>query len=131
MQWKAPEDLSAWVQRAGRAARAPGRKGLAVLLVERSAFAPQDPSSKGKDPANPATKKKAGQHAVAHGVKRGHYAARNDEITRLDEPDDIPKDAPKEGLFAYIQTMQCRRKVIARVFGNEPSSGKFNYDYHP
>src|SRR5882762_3790332 len=38
VQWKAPASTSSWVQRAGRAARAPGREGLAVLLVEKTAF---------------------------------------------------------------------------------------------
>jgi len=39
VQWKLPGTLSMFIQRAGRAARARGRKGLAVLLVERSAYA--------------------------------------------------------------------------------------------
>ncbi|RDB14985.1 putative ATP-dependent DNA helicase RecQ [Hypsizygus marmoreus] len=38
VQWKAPANLSSWVQRAGRAARAAGRTGMAVMLVEKSAF---------------------------------------------------------------------------------------------
>ncbi|KAJ2916958.1 hypothetical protein MD484_g3436, partial [Candolleomyces efflorescens] len=35
VQWKLPSSVSSWVQRAGRAARDPDRKGMAVLLVER------------------------------------------------------------------------------------------------
>ncbi|EKM53696.1 uncharacterized protein PHACADRAFT_164002 [Phanerochaete carnosa HHB-10118-sp] len=38
VQWKLPKSLSQFVQRAGRAARQPGHKGLAVLLVERAAY---------------------------------------------------------------------------------------------
>ncbi|KAJ7082951.1 P-loop containing nucleoside triphosphate hydrolase protein, partial [Mycena belliarum] len=38
VQWKAPANLSSWVQRAGRAARGPGTVGMAILLVEKSAF---------------------------------------------------------------------------------------------
>jgi superfamily II DNA/RNA helicase len=38
IQWKAPTNISSWVQRAGRAARAPGRQGLAVMIVEKSIF---------------------------------------------------------------------------------------------
>ncbi|KAF8804137.1 P-loop containing nucleoside triphosphate hydrolase protein [Phlegmacium glaucopus] len=38
VQWKTPRDLSSWVQRAGRAARGPGHQGLAVMIVEKSAF---------------------------------------------------------------------------------------------
>ncbi|TFK65151.1 P-loop containing nucleoside triphosphate hydrolase protein [Pluteus cervinus] len=38
VQWKMPTSVSSFVQRAGRAARAPNRVGLAVLLVEKSAY---------------------------------------------------------------------------------------------
>jgi hypothetical protein len=38
VQWKLPSNLSSFVQRAGHAARARGRTGLAVLLVEPTAF---------------------------------------------------------------------------------------------
>ncbi|KAJ7248081.1 P-loop containing nucleoside triphosphate hydrolase protein [Mycena rebaudengoi] len=38
VQWKAPKTLSSWIQRAGRAARKGGTEGLAVMIVEKSAF---------------------------------------------------------------------------------------------
>jgi superfamily II DNA/RNA helicase len=38
VQWKMPGSVSVFVQRAGRVARGPGRFGLAVLLVEPSAY---------------------------------------------------------------------------------------------
>ncbi|KAJ7797569.1 hypothetical protein B0H14DRAFT_3157424 [Mycena olivaceomarginata] len=38
VQWKAPQNLSSWIQQAGRAARGPGTNGMAVMLVEKSAF---------------------------------------------------------------------------------------------
>ncbi|TFY62447.1 hypothetical protein EVJ58_g3853 [Rhodofomes roseus] len=38
VQWKLPAKLSNFIQRAGRAARGRGRRGLAVLIVERSAY---------------------------------------------------------------------------------------------
>ncbi|KAF9490110.1 hypothetical protein BDN71DRAFT_1524508 [Pleurotus eryngii] len=38
VQWRLLKKLSTFVQRAGRAARAPGRTGLAVLLVEKSVY---------------------------------------------------------------------------------------------
>ena len=38
MQWKLPGSVSAFVQRAGHAARAQNHAGLAVLLVEQSAY---------------------------------------------------------------------------------------------
>ncbi|KAJ7796617.1 hypothetical protein B0H14DRAFT_2390472, partial [Mycena olivaceomarginata] len=37
-QWKAPQNLSSWIQRAERAARGPGTNGMAVMLVEKSEF---------------------------------------------------------------------------------------------
>lgn len=39
VQWKLPKSLSQFVQRAGRAARRRGRKGLAVLLVGPAVYA--------------------------------------------------------------------------------------------
>ncbi len=39
VQWKLPSSVSVFVQQAGRAARGAGRTGLAVLLVEPSAYA--------------------------------------------------------------------------------------------
>ncbi|KAH7904037.1 hypothetical protein BJ138DRAFT_1019698, partial [Hygrophoropsis aurantiaca] len=38
VQWKLPAKMSSFVQRAGRAARGPGRTGVAILLVEPSAY---------------------------------------------------------------------------------------------
>jgi hypothetical protein len=35
--------------------------------------------------------------------------------------EDVPEDAPKEGLFHYIQTAGCRRMIVNKVFGNEDS----------
>ncbi|KAJ7727280.1 P-loop containing nucleoside triphosphate hydrolase protein [Mycena maculata] len=37
VQWKTPPNMSSWIQRLGCAARGLGRKGLAVMLVERTA----------------------------------------------------------------------------------------------
>jgi len=42
VQWKLTTTVSAFVQRAGRAARAVGRTGLAVLLVEKSIYDADD-----------------------------------------------------------------------------------------
>jgi len=38
VQWKLPASVSTFVQRAGRAGRGPGCRGLAVLLVEKSTY---------------------------------------------------------------------------------------------
>ena len=46
VQWKTPTNMSSWIQRLGRAARGLGRKGLAVMLVERTAF---EANATGKD----------------------------------------------------------------------------------
>ncbi|KAH9172320.1 P-loop containing nucleoside triphosphate hydrolase protein [Lactarius sanguifluus] len=50
VQWKLPEKLSSFVQRAGQAARGPNTVGLAVLLVEPTAYSIQStqPKRRGK-----------------------------------------------------------------------------------
>ncbi|KAH9929200.1 P-loop containing nucleoside triphosphate hydrolase protein [Fomitopsis serialis] len=55
VQWKLPATFSNFIQRAGRAARGRGREGLAILIVERSAYALNltldEPSSNGLNQA--------------------------------------------------------------------------------
>lgn len=145
IQWKAPTNISSWVQRAGRAARAPGRTGLAVMIVEKTSFEaevsftpPVDVGSgeSARGPGNIGHRgrgvgrgrghargvKRGAGYGVARGAKRGSYSGLNDNVTRLDEPTHIAPDAPGEGLYSYIQTTVCRRKILTMVFGNEHSS---------
>lgn len=137
MQWKAPNNLSSWVQRAGRAARAPGRQGLAVMLVEKSAFEQGGSTSENGLPVaqSQATgrggrgrgrggrgggrgKKMGAGYGVLHGQKRGTHSGTHDTIGRLDEPVIITSDSIGEGLYQYIQTTFCRRAILTTVFGN-------------
>ncbi|KAF8156295.1 P-loop containing nucleoside triphosphate hydrolase protein [Mycena galopus ATCC 62051] len=55
VQWKLPKNLSSWVQRAGRAARACGTTGMAVMLVEKSAFEVDVEATRNPEPDGPAS----------------------------------------------------------------------------
>ncbi|OJT07078.1 ATP-dependent DNA helicase Q5 [Trametes pubescens] len=149
VQWKLPATLSNFIQRAGRAARSSTRTGLAVLLVERSAFASDisraPRASRGRappgkqqtgpvpaqpDPTNPphlvkklsakeskAAKKK---YAEAHGIKRGSQGGECDAPPDGDQPPLNP-DSADEGLITFIQSVECRRTVWAKVYDSQPS----------
>ncbi|KAJ7903120.1 hypothetical protein B0H13DRAFT_1480690, partial [Mycena leptocephala] len=143
VQWKIPKNLSSWVQRAGRAARGRGTTGMAIMLVERSAFevgadAVQAQADGGRGRGRrtrgrggggrgggraAGTMKQGKDYAVSHGQKHGSYKglddARPESSTAVV---DIPADAPGEGLYDYIQATACRRRVLANIFkNNEPN----------
>jgi hypothetical protein len=153
---------SSWVQRAGRAARAPGRYGLAVLLVEKTAFetnptatVPDKPAvnahgrgqrgrrgqgrgrGAGRGPGRGSGRgaKRGASYAVLHGQKRGTRSGTHDTVTVQDEPP-LSDEAPAEGLFVFIQTTVCRRRVLEKIFKNAPSGMSpshliySNTDYH-
>jgi hypothetical protein len=145
VQWKVPETLSSWVQRAGRAARGYGRQGLAVMIVEKPAFEiatspqpvathtiPRGTRGRGRGlMLRGAAKGRAGivksgpEYAIAHGQRRGMFNGEHDVITKLDETHitpDVLRDAKGEGIYIYIQTTHCRRQVLQTVFQNGPSS---------
>lgn len=135
VQWKLPSTVSSFVQRAGRAARGPGRTGLAVLLVEKSIYEAdleklKDIPSKSKSKAKASGKvaqtvRKPGvyakgpkEYALNHGVKRGSFGGEHDTVSeRWDVPLDV--EAPDEGLHSLAQTGTCRRQVLRMVFQNE------------
>ncbi|KAJ7679244.1 P-loop containing nucleoside triphosphate hydrolase protein [Mycena polygramma] len=146
VQWKLPKNLSSWVQRAGRAARGRGRTGIAVMLVEKSAFevgadsdaaAAEDGAGGGRGRARGrgtrggrgggrgggrvGTVKRGKEYAVSHGQKRGSYKGGMDDA-KPESPAacviDIAADAPGEGLYEYIQAVICRRRVLAKIFKN-------------
>ncbi|KZV84819.1 P-loop containing nucleoside triphosphate hydrolase protein, partial [Exidia glandulosa HHB12029] len=132
VQWKLPEKLSMFVQRAGRAARRRGMKGLAVLLVEPSAYTelPQDTAAtastsaaststaRAKSSKKTTTRKSRAPagYAKAHGRSRGRNADATanaiDRSIRM-AVDDLAED---EGLIVLVQTGDCRRRVLADVF---------------
>ena len=115
VQWKAPEAVSTFVQRAGRAARNPSKTGLAVLLVEKSAYNP-NVSNRGQKSTQ--TKKEIQKYAIAHGVNRGNRTKALDYLADRTIELEIERDDPKEGLSALIQTTVCRRNVLKDVYGN-------------
>lgn len=137
VQWKLPHNLSSWVQRSGRAARGSGRHGLAVMIVEKSAYevSPIERISNtkvGPTLAPPITKVQTGrrhirkaahskngpEYGVLHGSKRGQHSGKHDIISAINEFSEVPRDAIKEGLYLYIQTTNCRRGLLATVFEN-------------
>lgn len=153
MQWKLPPKLSSFIQRAGRAARGPNRTGIAVLLVEPSAYSintappieapttsnPQDGAAiiqrgrgakgrKGGHCIKKAQTPKARvskQCAEQHGRQRGGKDASKDQVPVHEggQPA-VHIQKDTEGIHAFVQTGACRRKVIAEVFNN-PAPCKF------
>ncbi|KAJ6469073.1 P-loop containing nucleoside triphosphate hydrolase protein [Mycena vitilis] len=143
VQWKLPKNLSSWVQRAGRAARARGSFGMAVMLVEKSAFevgAAAVPTAeaagigqrgrgrgggrggRGGGRGRGGAPKQGRDYAVSHGQKRGSHTGADDAKPISTELQDIPADALGEGLYEYIQATTCRRRVLTKIFRNvEPS----------
>jgi superfamily II DNA/RNA helicase len=134
VQWKLPASTSTFVQRAGRAGRRSGSTGLAVLLVEQSAYTVQvekdvasevaagKPAKGGKGAKkNSKTELKGKQRkefAEARGSRRGDASGQHDTIILKEQPP-IDEDAMDEGLFVLVQTGICRRKVLTEVFGNK------------
>ncbi|KAF7338756.1 ATP-dependent DNA helicase Q-like 3 [Mycena sanguinolenta] len=144
VQWKAAQNLSSWIQRAGRAARGPGTWGIAVMLVEKSAFEVSQAAvdatvstsqpvhgrgggrgnglrGRGGNSARGRGKAMGKDYAESHGQKRGSHHGKDDTVASLDTSDstaEIPQDAPAEGLYALIQATICRRKILSQIFKN-------------
>ncbi|KAL1674687.1 P-loop containing nucleoside triphosphate hydrolase protein [Schizophyllum commune] len=133
VQWKLTTSLSSFVQRAGRAARGRGRIGLAVLLVEPSAFLVnlsqalsgvaniQTTSSKGKKRTGRVKThgKRTKKDAIARGLLRGAADTLHDAIFVREQP---PFDwsSEDENLLVYVQTGICRRAVLTEIYKNQP-----------
>lgn len=136
-----------FVQRAGRAARAHGRKGLAVLLVEKSAYSlnceelvselqgeskgkktkPKGRGkAKGKDKQPAQQEHTTGEYAKStekdfaqsRGVKRGSCDRKSDEHPKVGWEPRIDCRAKDEGLLAFVQTGSCRRNILTTVYEN-------------
>ncbi|THH28630.1 hypothetical protein EUX98_g5558 [Antrodiella citrinella] len=134
VQWKLPGKLSNFIQRAGRAARGRGRTGIAVLLVESSAFmnvppsSDAEPSPPAKTASGKARKKgksrkkdllKMGkQYGKAHGMERGGPKKSHDKLPSGKQPP-LDVEAADEGLSVFVQSTTCRRKIWARVYEAE------------
>ncbi|KAH6894808.1 P-loop containing nucleoside triphosphate hydrolase protein [Coprinopsis sp. MPI-PUGE-AT-0042] len=121
VQWKLPQSLSTFVQRARRAARSASRTGLAVLLKPKAKGKGKEkstPSDKAAEEATKRTKKDSQACAIVNGVKRGSHSGKKDEIVG-ERCEKVPKaDADDEGLVVFIQTTLCRHLVITKVYEN-------------
>jgi superfamily II DNA helicase RecQ len=123
IQWKLPSSLSAFVQRAGRAARAPDRTGIAVLLVENPAYGTDiDAGAKTKATRKVTrTRKETAALAIANGVQRGSYGGKRDAIVGERSDREADPFSTDEGLLAFVQTTLGRRQIITKVHQNAVS----------
>lgn len=131
VQWKLPTSLSSFIQRAGRAARMLGSQGLAVLLVEKTAYAEDvdallaEKVKKRKKNERKLTNRELAErrkarlaYANLHGVSRGACGGKKDDILLKVQPA-LDLDLPNECLYTFVQTGCCRRKVLTAVFNNK------------
>jgi len=145
VQWKLTTTVSSFVQRAGRSARGIGRQGLAVLLVEPSAFQvdlgageksakeKKQSSKKAKKKGSVAVKKSAKEKktfAEARGLKRGSHAGGNDDaiLVRVQPP--LDPAANDEGLTVLVQTGLCRRAVLTSIFANKIAGQHLSIEFY-
>lgn len=146
VQWKLPKTLSSFVQRAGRAARSKNRVGLAVLLVERSAYSVDlrigaeavgplvatvgtSKASKGRSKRSRGVTGPKG-YAQDHGVDRGS-SKKADGVVASAEPPHLDLDSPDEGLLVFVQAVTCRRKIWAEVFETAIQGASSQSDHGP
>jgi hypothetical protein len=106
-----------------------------VLLVEKSAYEaditkvsqPVKTSTKGGKSSIRVSKiylKASKEYAIKHGVLRGGFGGESDAIAQCDESEDVPLDCEcaDEGLYTFVQTVHCRRRVLTQIYmNNEPS----------
>ncbi|THV07053.1 P-loop containing nucleoside triphosphate hydrolase protein [Dendrothele bispora CBS 962.96] len=137
VQWKLTDSMSSFVQRAGRAARGRGRTGLAVLLVEKSAYTldcehllseNSEALSKSGKKGRKTTSEKGEyrkattkDYADLHGVKRGAYGGIPSGMDKNHLPEYTPsilRQAKDEGLLAFVQTGTCRRMILSLIYNN-------------
>jgi len=116
VQWKLPATLSHFIQRAGRAARGRGRTGLAVLIVERSAYNTNAPSAVVEKKMSKGRRRPNKRVNLVRDQGQSNAEAQ-DGTNRLDT---IPRGTPlvdleaaDEGLSVLIRGTQCRRQVWA------------------
>ncbi|KAJ6609629.1 P-loop containing nucleoside triphosphate hydrolase protein [Mycena sp. CBHHK59/15] len=141
VQWKLPKNLSSWVQRAGCVARARGSTGMAMMLVEKTAFEIGTAEAAGTTNGEAvrgrgrgrgtrgrgrggrgrgAAPKQGKDYAVSHGQKRGSFRGTDDaKPPSTPGEEDVPSDALGEGLYAFVQATICRRRMLAAIFKNK------------
>ncbi|KAL1680990.1 P-loop containing nucleoside triphosphate hydrolase protein [Schizophyllum commune] len=139
VQWKLPEKLSSFVQRAGRAARNPNIRSLAVLLVEPTAYSVDlaadidvavvaaektEKAGKGGKGAKRRRRRKprrkvvkGKEYANQRGRQRGARSGKKDDFPPCDFEQAVPShDDDVEGLYHVVQSRTCRRQVIVGMF---------------
>ncbi|KAF8602551.1 P-loop containing nucleoside triphosphate hydrolase protein [Ceratobasidium sp. AG-I] len=120
VQWKVPESIEAFQQRAGRAARNKSLHGLAVLLAEPNAYLinPTEPAALSPD-KNEDKKKRSKRKRQGRNTKK---KIQQDPGAQPAEPahPQITNNSPGGGIYAFVQTPLCRRAVLTTIFGNPP-----------
>lgn len=118
VQWRVVT-LSTLVQRWGRAARGPGRTGLAVLLVEPAAYTynPTEPGQKEPDQKQSKSKSQSpkGRNSLKEPLRKGGFQS----MVPGAQPE-LHDNSPYEGTLAMVQTKGCHRKIWTEVFQNQP-----------
>ncbi|KAF8869269.1 P-loop containing nucleoside triphosphate hydrolase protein [Infundibulicybe gibba] len=139
VQWRLPATVSSFVQRAGRAARAKNRSGLAVLLVEKSVYesdlskieSGQDLMNGHKKAHQARTEKPPGGrgvhqtasypkasrgYAIKHGSKRGAYGGQHDAILNPESPEIGMKNLATERVARPFKRGEPNEMVRAILF---------------
>ncbi|KAG9125841.1 hypothetical protein FRC07_005991 [Ceratobasidium sp. 392] len=129
VQWKTPRTTSNAVQRGGRTARGEGRTGVYIQFNE--------PASYRVNPTEPAPEPKS-RRGKSKGKGKGRAndgtndpEATQDNATRNRQPDhgfkssvaaepELREDSAGEGIYCFVQTTLCRRRIWDKVFGNDP-----------
>ncbi|KAH9920827.1 P-loop containing nucleoside triphosphate hydrolase protein, partial [Epithele typhae] len=119
IQLKKPKKLSQVAQRFGRAVRGAGLRGVAIMLVERKWYNVDLVSANPKPKKDP---KLTQIYAREHGVDRGS-STKEDTVPVGSQPT-LDLDSDDEGLLVFIQSLTCRRQIIAEIFDSTVDSGK-------
>ncbi|KAF8669026.1 Atp-dependent dna helicase, partial [Rhizoctonia solani] len=119
VQWKSPNSIESFQQRAGRVERSKSRTGIAVLLAEPNAYKvdPTEPASANVSAPNMQLKSRRRSGRPARGTKKKMSDIASGEI-------EIREDSPGGGIYAFIQTTSCRRAILTRVFNNPTPDAK-------
>jgi hypothetical protein len=58
------------------------------------------------------------EYVIAHGVRRGGF---DEQFDADPMPMDVPldRDSIDEGLYSFVQSVSCRRKVLMQIYGND------------
>ncbi|KAF8595438.1 P-loop containing nucleoside triphosphate hydrolase protein, partial [Ceratobasidium sp. AG-I] len=118
VQWRVTS-FSALIQRWGRVAQSPTASGIAVLLVERSAYN-YNPTEPGSKEIASTKSSKSGQNNMKQRqkepLKQGGFQSEGREQPELRD------NSPLEGTLVLVQTRDCRRKVWTEMFRNTPAA---------